>query len=187
MAKSSDIRNGMCIKLDGKLLQVIEFLHVKPGKGGAFVRTKLKDVESGKILDRTFNTSVKLEEVRIENRSYQFLFKDDLYHFMNNKTFEQVGIQAHLINEPDLLKEGENVDILFHDEEEMPLSVELPPFVELKITYTEPGLRGDTANNATKPAKVETGAEVQVPLFINEGEKIKIDTRTKSYSERVKE
>lgn len=175
------------MKYNNDLYTIVEFQHVKPGKGPAFVRTKLKNINTGKIIDNTFNAGVKIETVRIENRTYQYLYKDEVgYHFMNNDTFEQISLEEHLINAPQFLKEGNNVNILFHADEENPLSCELASFVELEITYTEPGLKGDTATNTLKPATVETGAEVSVPLFLNTGDKIKIDTRTGSYTERVK-
>lgn len=187
MASTSDLKNGLCIKHNHHLWTVIEFLHVKPGKGPAFVRTKIKNIETGKVLDHTFPSGHKIEVVRIERRKYQYLYKDDSgYHFMNNETYEQTFLQEDLINAPSLLKDGEQVDIVFHAEEERPLSCELKPSVVLEVTYTEPGIKGDTATNTLKPATVETGAEIKVPLFINTGDKIKIDTKTSAYSERVK-
>jgi elongation factor P len=166
---------------------IVEFQHVKPGKGGAFVRTKLKGVRTGKVLDHTFNSGVKVTTARIERRPHQYLYKDDMgYHFMDTNTFEQISLQKELVNSPDLLKDGQEVEIVFHDETESVLSCELPQFVNLQIVYTEPGLKGDTATNASKPATLETGAIVQVPLFINNDELIKIDTREYSYVERVK-
>tara|TARA_B100001109_G_C18862479_1_gene474815 strand:- start:1979 stop:2542 length:564 start_codon:yes stop_codon:yes gene_type:complete len=187
MATTADFKNGLCMNWNNDLYTILEFQHVKPGKGPAFVRTKLKSLTSGKIIDHTFNSGVKIEPVRIETRKYQYLFTDDSgYHFMNKENYEQTFLQEEMINAPQFLKEGNDVEIMFHAEEERPLACDLPPFVELEITYTEPGIKGDTATNATKPAKVETGTEVRVPLFINEGDKIKIDTRTGSYSERVK-
>lgn len=188
MATTADFKNGLCIKFNNDLYKILEFQHVKPGKGPAFVRTKLQSFTSGKIIDNTFNSGVKIETIRIETRKYQYLFQDDSgYHFMNTEDYEQTFLPENMINAPQFLKEGNEVEILFHAEEEKPLSCDLPPFVILEITYTEPGIKGDTATNTTKPAKVETGAEVKVPLFINEGDKIKIDTRTGSYSERIKE
>ena len=187
MASTSDFRNGLCIKHNQDLWQIIEFQHVKPGKGPAFVRTKLKSLTSGKNLDNTFTAGVKIEIVRIENRTYQYLYKEnDIYHFMNMDNYEQIVLNEKLINAPSLLKDGENVDILFHAEEEKALSCNLKPSVILEVTYTEPGIKGDTATNTLKPAKLETGAEVNVPLFINIGDKIKIDTKNGTYSERVK-
>src|SRR5690554_1230702 len=188
MATTADFKNGLCINYNDDLMTIIEFQHVKPGKGPAFVRTKLKSLTSGKIIDKTFNAGVKIDAVRIETRKYQYLFNDDSgYHFMNKDNYEQTFLAKELINAPEFLKEGNDVDIMFHAEEERPLSCELPPFVEMKVTYTEPGLKEDTATNTLKPAKIETGAEVRVPLFINEGDIIKIDTRSGAYSERVKD
>ena len=187
MADTSDIKNGICIELNNDLFQVMEFQHVKPGKGPAFVRTKLKSLTTGKVLQETFPSGHKIKTARIERRPHQYLYNDDTgYHFMNNETFEQVNIPENLINAPDLMKEGQEVDILFHADTETPLTCELPPFVDMEITYTEPGVKGDTATNTMKEATVETGATVRVPLFINNGEKIKVDTRTREYSERVK-
>ena len=176
MASTADIKNGLCMHYNHDIYVVIEFLHVKPGKGPAFVRTKLKSMTNGKVVDNTFPSGHKIEVVRIERRKYQFLYKDDLgYHFMNN-----------LIDNPGLIKEGSEIDILFNSDDESPLTIELPQYLEFEITYTEPGQKGNTATNAQKPAKIETGIEVMVPLFINEGDKIKIDTRTGKYHERVK-
>ena len=187
MANTSDIRNGLCIEFNNDIFSVVEFQHVKPGKGNAFVRTKLKSLTTGKVLDNTFSAGHKISTVRIERRKFQYLYKDDMgYHFMNNESYEQVSIQEKMIDRPDLLKEGSEVDILIQADNEMPLTLELPQHIVLEITYTEPGIKGDTATNAMKAATVETGAEVRVPLFINQGEKIKIDTRTGSYLERAK-
>ncbi len=187
MATTADIRNGLCMELNNELYSVVEFQHVKPGKGGAFVRTKLKNLKTGKILQHTFNAGHKINPARVERRPYQFLYKDDIgYHFMHSSTFEQISIEEHLISAPDLLKEGQEAEVVYHVDTDTPLSCELPPFVEMEITYTEPGVKGDTATNTLKPATVETGATVNVPLFINTGEKIKIDTRTHAYAERVK-
>ncbi len=187
MATTADIRNGLCLELNNELYAVVEFQHVKPGKGGAFVRTKLKNLKTGKVLQHTFNAGHKINPSRVERRPYQFLYKDDIgYHFMHATTFEQISIEEHLINTPELLKEGQDVEVVYHADTETPLNCELPPFVEMEITYTEPGVKGDTATNTLKAATVETGATVNVPLFINTGEKIKVDTRTKSYAERVK-
>ncbi|WP_373519967.1 elongation factor P [Pricia sp.] len=188
MASTSDIRKGLCIRYNNDIYKIIEFLHVKPGKGPAFVRTKLRSVTSGKVLDNTFSAGHKIEDVRVETRSYQFLYAEgETYHFMNTDDYNQIALQEGALDSPDLLKEGEVVTILFNTEDAMPLSVDMPASVILEITYTEPGVRGNTATNATKPAKVETGAEINVPLFINEGDKIKVDTATSSYMERVKE
>lgn len=188
MAGTSDIRNGLCINWNHDIFRVIEFLHVKPGKGAAFVRTKLKSMTTGKVLENTFPSGAKIEEVRVENRKYQYLYKDDSgMHFMNTDTYEQTFLDESLIENNDLLKEGDVVDILFHAEEERPLTVDIPKHVVMEITYTEPGVKGDTATNTLKPATVETGAEIKVPLFCNTGDKVKIDTQTRAYMERVKE
>ncbi|GAB5523624.1 MAG: elongation factor P [Roseivirga sp.] len=187
MASTADFKNGLCLEYNNGLYMITEFQHVKPGKGPAFVRTKLKNVRTGKVLDNTFTAGHKIVTARVEKRAHQFLFKDDMgYHFMNSETYEQVMIQEELINAPTLMKDGQEVDILFHAETESPLTCELPAYVELQITYTEPGIKGDTATNATKAATLETGAEIQVPLFINQDDRIKVDTRTHSYGERVK-
>ena len=187
MATTADIRNGMCIDLDGQYFFIIEFLHVKPGKGAAFVRTKMRNVTTGRVLDKTFNAGVKIDEVRIERRPYQFLYKDDMgYNFMNTETFEQIPIPGEQIGGVQYLKDGDIVEVQVHADSETILTAEMPTHVVLVITYTEPGLRGDTATNTLKPATVETGAEVRVPLFIETGEKVKIDTRTGTYVERAK-
>ncbi|MBW7867984.1 MAG: elongation factor P [Brumimicrobium sp.] len=187
MATTADIRNGLCIRHNGKLYTIIEFLHVKPGKGPAFVRTKMRDIETGRVLDNTFSAGHKIEEVRIEKRQYQYLYEEgEGYHFMNTENYEQVLIPSKLIDSPEYLREGMMCDITFHAEEETPLVVELPTYIEAEITYTEPGIKGDTATNAMKPATIDTGAEIRVPLFITTGEKIKVDTRKGEYVERVK-
>lgn len=187
MGSTSDIRNGLCINYNHDIYKVVEFLHVKPGKGPAFVRTKIKSLTTGKVLDNTWPSGHKIDIVRVERRTYQFLYKDgNDFHFMNNETFEQIMLDGDMIDNGDLLKDGENVEILFHAEEERPLTIDLPQYVQLKVTYTEPGERGNTATNVTKPATVETGAEVKVPIFVNEGDIIKIDSKTRSYQERIK-
>lgn len=187
MASTADFRNGLCIEYNNGLYTIVEFQHVKPGKGPAFVRTKLKSLNTGKVIENTFNSGVKVTTARIERRAHQFLYKDDIgFHFMDSNTFEQITLQKELIHAYELLKDGQEVEVLFHAETETALNCDLPPFVQLKITYTEPGVKGDTATNATKPATVETGATIQVPLFINQDENIKVDTRKGSYSERVK-
>ena len=187
MANTSDIRNGLCIKHNEKLFQIIEFQHVKPGKGPAFVRTKMRQIESGKVLDHTFSAGHKIEPVRIENREHQYLYQEGTdYVFMNNESFEQVNIPSKMIEKPLFLQEGMVVNILFHAEEEAPLVVDLPMYIISEVTYTEPGVKGDTATNSMKPATTATGAEVKVPLFSDNGETIKIDTRTGVYVERVK-
>ncbi|MCG2461332.1 elongation factor P [Flavobacteriaceae bacterium F89] len=188
MASTSDIRKGLCIRYNNDIYKIIEFLHVKPGKGPAFVRTKLKSVTTGKVLDNTFSAGHKIEDVRVETRTYQYLYAEgETYHFMNTDDYNQITLQESALDAPGLLKEGELVTILFNTEDSMPLSVEMPASVVLQVTHTEPGLKGNTATNASKPATVETGARVNVPLFINEGDKIKIDTEKGNYMERVKE
>lgn len=187
MASTADFKNGLCLVMNNDIYSIVEFQHVKPGKGAAFVRTKLKSLKSGKTLEKTFNAGEKVTTARVEKRPFQFLYADDMgYNFMNTETFEQISLEERLIERPKLLKDGQNVDILIHDETETPLSVELPPFVELMITYTEPGIKGDTATNALKPATLETGATVMVPLFVEQDIMIRVDTRDGSYSERVK-
>lgn len=187
MINSQDIKNGMCIRMDGRLYFVIEFLHVKPGKGNTFMRTKLRDVVDGRVLERTFQIGFKLEDVRVERRPYQYLYQegDDLI-FMNQETFEQIPIEKNKITGLAFMKEGDIVDVLSDTSTDTVLTAEVATKVVLKVTYTEPGLKGDTATNTLKPATVETGAEVRVPLFINEGELIEIDTRDGSYVGRVK-
>ncbi|MDR2843245.1 MAG: elongation factor P [Candidatus Symbiothrix sp.] len=187
MASTADFKNGMCIDMEGQYYYIVEFLHVKPGKGPAFVRTKLKNVTTGRVLEKTWNSGVKVDEVRIERRTYQFLYQDGTdYHFMEQDTGEQVSIVKDNITGVDFLKEGNIAEVVVHADSETILFAELPAHVALEVTYTEPGLKGDTATNATNPATVETGATVRVPLFINEGETIKVDTRDGSYVERVK-
>lgn len=187
MASTADFKNGLCLVMNNDIFSIVEFQHVKPGKGPAFVRTKLKGITSGKTLDKTFTSGEKVETARVEKRPHQFLYKDDLgYHFMDTNSFEQISLEEKLIERADLLKDGQLVDIMIHDETETPLSVELPAFVELMITYTEPGIKGDTATNTLKPATVETGATVMVPLFVEQDIMIKVDTRDGSYAERVK-
>ncbi|MDD2983372.1 MAG: elongation factor P [Crocinitomicaceae bacterium] len=187
MANTSDIKNGLCIKFNDKLCQIVEFQHVKPGKGPAFVRTKMRQIETGRVLENTFSAGHKIDIVRIENREYQYLYQDgEDYVFMNNENYEQVNIPKKLIEKPEFLVEGMTCTIIFHAEEETPLVVELPIYIISEVTYTEPGIKGDTATNTMKPATIATGAEVRVPLFIDNGEIIKIDTRTGVYMERVK-
>ncbi|MEM6737011.1 MAG: elongation factor P [Bacteroidota bacterium] len=187
MATTSDIKNGLVIEFNNDLFSVVGFQHVKPGKGPAFVRTKLKSITTGKVIDNTFSAGHKITTARVERRPYQFLYHDDTgYHFMHTTTYEQVFVQENMINAPMFLKDGQEVEILFHAEEEKILGCELPQYVELKITFAEPGVKGNTATNATKNATVETGATIQVPLFIDEGELVKINTADGSYMERVK-
>lgn len=188
MVTTSDIRNGLCIRFNNDIYKIIEFLHVKPGKGPAFVRTKLKSVTNGKVIDNTFSAGHKLDDVRVETHKFQYLYNDgEFYHFMNEADYTQIRLMEATLDNPGLMKEGEVVTVLINTEDEMPLSVDLPASVILEVTHTEPGVKGNTATNATKPATVETGAEVNVPLFINEGDKIKIETAKGTYKERVKE
>lgn len=188
MASTSDIRKGLCIKYSNDIYKIIEFLHVKPGKGPAFVRTKLKSVTTGKVIDNTFSAGHKIEDIRVETHKFQFLYNDgDTYHFMNTNDYSQIQIQKDALDNSDLMKEGEVVTIQINTEDSMPLSVDLPAHVILEVTSTEPGVKGNTATNATKPATVETGATINVPLFINEGDKVRIDTEKGNYQERVKE
>jgi elongation factor P len=188
MASTSDIRNGLCIKFNHDIYKIVEFLHVKPGKGPAFVRTKLRSLTTGRVLDNTFSAGHKIEDVRVETHNYQFLYAEgDDFHFMNTESFEQISLNKNILDAPGLLKEGTSVMVQVNTETDLPLSVDMPSSVILEVTYAEPGVKGNTATNATKSATVETGATVNVPLFINEGDKIKIDTASGSYMERVKE
>ena len=186
MADTSDFRNGLIIKFKNDLYSIVEFQHVKPGKGGAFVRSTLKNLKTGKVLDNTFRAGEGIEIVRVERRKYQYLYREGNFLVcMDNDTYEQINVPMELFGEGvNYLKESEDVDILFNGEEI--INVEIPIFVNLKVTETEPGFRGDTATGANKPAKLETGTTVNVPLFINEGDILKIDTRVGGYVERVK-
>ena len=188
MANTSDIRNGLCIRYNHDIYKIIEFLHVKPGKGPAFVRTKLKSVTTGKVIDNTFSAGHKIDDVRVETHKYQYLYNDgETYHFMHVDDYSQIELQVSALDRPDLLKEGEVVTVIINTEDNLPLSVEMPASVVLEVTRTEPGVKGNTATNATKPATVETGATVNVPLFINEGDKVRIETEKGTYKERIKE
>ena len=188
MASTSDIRKGLCIHYNNDIYKIIEFLHVKPGKGPAFVRTKLKSVTSGKVIDNTFSAGHKIEDVSVETRKYQFLYAvGDVYHFMNTEDYNQIELQENIIDQPKLMKEREIITVMTNTENDSPLRVDMPASVILEITHTEPGVKGNTATNATKPATAETGAKINVPLFINEGDKIKVDTEKGTYIERVKE
>ena len=188
MANTSDIRNGLCIRYNHDIFKIIEFLHVKPGKGPAFVRTKLKSVTTGKVIDNTFSAGHKIEDVRVETHKFQYLYPEgDVFHFMNVEDYNQITLNKTAIDNPGLLKEGEVVTVIINSEDDMPLSVEMPASVILEVKSTEPGVKGNTATNATKPATVETGATINVPLFINEGDKIKVETAKGTYKERVKE
>lgn len=187
MASTSDFRNGLILRIDNELFSIVEFQHVKPGKGGAFVRTKLKNLKTGQVLDKTYRSGEKVEDVRVENKKMQFLYKqgDEQFVFMNTDTYEQIFISQETIGETtDYLIEGMEVEILFDGS--APININLPIFVELKVQKTEPGIKGNTASGGTKPATLETGKVIQVPLFINQGEKVKVDTRSDEYIERVK-
>ena len=188
MATTADFKNGLCIDYNGKPCSIVWFQHVKPGKGGAFVKVKMRNLDNGRILENTFTAGEKIDIIRIERRPYQFLYKDDTgFHFMHGETFEQIDLQEDMVDNADLMKEGQIVEMMFHADEERVLTCELPPFVEMEITYTEPAVKGDTAStNAQKSATLETGATIMVPLFINQGERIKVDTRDRTYAERVK-
>ncbi|MEX0822132.1 MAG: elongation factor P [Rhodothermales bacterium] len=186
MADTSDFRNGLTLVWHGDLWSIVDFLHVKPGKGGAFVRTKLKNVRSGKVVDNTFRAGEKVETARIERRPHQYLYKDDLgLHFMNTETYEQFSLPAERVAGREFMKEGGMVDILFYAEKEEPLTVEIPERVDYEVVKTDPGLKGDTATGGSKPATVESGAVVQVPLFIEEGDVITVNTETGEYVTRV--
>ena len=188
MATTADFKNGLYFKYDGKPVSIIWFQHVKPGKGPAFVKTKLRNLENGKILDRTFTAGEKIELINVERRPYQYLYKDDMgYNFMHSETFEQISLQEDLVDNADLMKEGQSVEMMFLADEERCLTCELPQFVELEVTYTEPAVKGDTAStNAQKECTLETGARIMVPLFINQGEKIRVKVEDRSYGERVR-
>lgn len=188
MATTADFKNGMYFNFNGKPCKLIYFQHVKPGKGPAFVKSKFKNLENGKILENTFTAGAKIETINIERRPYQFLYKDeDGYNFMHTETYEQIHLDNDFVDNPDLMKEGQYVEMMFHVDEDRCLTCELPPFVELEVTYTEPAVKGDTAStNAMKEATLETGAIIMVPLFINQGEKIRVKTEDRTYGERVK-
>ena len=187
MATTADFRNGLCFNYNGDPWKIVSFLHVKPGKGPAFVRTKIRNLNTGRLLENTFTSGVKIDVIRIENRKYQFLYANgNDYHLMNNDDYEQIIMQKDSIDNVQFLKEGDNVEVLFHADKGIPLSSQVPSHVYLEISFTEPGVKGNTATNTFKPAKTETGADIQVPLFINEGDRIKIDTEKGSYIERVK-
>lgn len=185
MATSNDIKNGTVIKENGQLWSVVEFQHVKPGKGGAFVRTKQKNVVSGKIIDKTYNAGAKIETATVDRRDFQYLYKDGQdFVFMDLSDYDQLTVPAAVVGDAEnYMLENQNVQIAMHEGE--PLYIELPASVTLVVTYTEPGLQGDRSTGGTKPATVETGYEIQVPLFLETGTKVKIDTRTGEYLGRV--
>ena len=188
MIKSQDIKKGTCIRMDGKLYFCIDFLHVKPGKGNTIMRTTLKDVVSGRVLEKRFNIGEALEDVRVERRPYQYLYLEgEDYIFMNQETYDQIPIAKELITGVDYMKESDIVEVVSDADTNTILYAEMPVKTNLRITHSEPGVKGDTATNATKPATLETGVEVRVPLFINEGDLIQVDTRDGSYLQRVKE
>lgn len=187
MISTAAFKNGMCIEFKDALYTITQFQHVKPGKGPAFVRTKLKNVHTGRVIDNTFNSGVKVQEARIERRPHQYLYRDDMgYNFMDNTSYEQMSLQEEMITGAKFLKDGDQVEVVYHADTETALFVELPASVVLEVTYTEPGIKGDTATNTLKPAKTNSDAEVMVPLFINGGDLIKVDTSNGTYMERVK-
>ena len=189
MATTADFKNGLYIDFEGKPCSIVWFQHVKPGKGPAFVKTKLRNLENGRILEKTFSAGERIETITVEHREYQFLYGDeDGFNFMNNETFDQISIQKDLIENNDLMKEGQIVEMVFHveGEDERVLTCELPTYVELEVTYSEPAVKGDTSTNALKEVTLETGAKIMAPLFIQTGEVIKVNTTDRSYGERVK-
>lgn len=188
MITTSDFRNGLTIEFENDLYTIVSFQHSKKGRGAAFVRTKMVSLNTGRTKEHTFTAGEKVVDARIERHPYQYLYKDEMgYTFMHSETYEQIILQEDFVPNKDLLKDGQGVEVVFHAETGKALSCDLPPFVELEVTYTEPGLKGDTASSTSlKAATLETGAEIRVPLFINIGDKIKVDTRERSYSERVK-
>jgi elongation factor P len=183
---TNDLKNGMTLDLDGTLFQIVEFQHVKPGKGGAFVRTKLRNVRTGAVVERTFNAGVKVGLAIVERKEMQFLYKDgDAFTFMDMASYEQIPVEAGVVGEgASWLSEGSTAQVSMH--QGTPIAVELPASVALAITKTQPAVKGDTKTNAMKPAVLETGAEIQVPMFVDEGERVKVDTRSGAYIERVK-
>lgn len=188
MANTSDISRGMIIKLDGSLYSVVEFGENKTARAAAKVWAKLKGVDNSRTIEKTWNSGDTIYPVRVERKDYQYLYKDESgFNFMDSETFEQIAVQESLIDAPQFLVEGQPVSVLINTETESPMSVELPDKIVSKVTYSEPGLRGDTATRTLKPATVETGATVMVPLFVNEGDVIRINTKTGEYIERVKE
>ncbi len=187
MATTADISRGMILKLDGALYSVVEFGQNKTARAGAKIWAKMKGVENGRSMEHTWNSGDTIHPVRVERHSYQFLYKDESgYTFMDNETFEQVTVAENMVDAPKFLKEGQEVSVLLNTETELPMSVELPEKIVVLVTYSEPGLKGDTATRTLKPATIETGATVNVPLFVNEGELIRINTKTGDYVERVK-
>lgn len=187
MASTTDFKNGLVIEFNNDLYTIVQFQHVKPGKGPAFVRTKLKNLKTGRVIDNTFTSGTRVNLARVERRPYQYLYKDDMgYYFMHLETFEQIHVSETMIENNEFLLEGQSVEIVVHADTETTLSVDLPPFVVMEVIYSEPGLRGDTATNTLKQVKIQSGGTIMVPLFVNTGDKIKIDTRDRTYVERVK-
>ncbi len=188
MATTADFKNGLYINYNGKPCSIVWFQHVKPGKGPAFVKTKLRNLENGRILENTFTAGVKIDVIRVERRPYQFLYKDDDgYNFMHRETFEQIHLGNELVENADLMKEGQEVEMMFLADEERCLTCELPAYVEMEVTYTEPAVKGDTTStSAMKEAVLETGAKIMVPLFINTGDRIYVNTADRAYGQRVK-
>ncbi len=187
MADTGDIRKGLCIDYNHDIYIVTDFQHVKPARGAAFVRTSMKSMTNGKTLENTWSSGHKIDIVRVERRKFQFLYKDESgLNLMDTESFEQLTIPEDMVDSPQFLKESMEVDILYHAEKELPLRVELPQYINVLVTYSEPGAKGDTATNVSKPATIETGAVIKVPLFINEGDTIKIETLTGAYVERAK-
>lgn len=187
MATTADFKIGMCIEMNNDLLMILEFQRFQTGRGGSNVRTKMKSMTTGKTFEHTFTGGEKIDVATIERRPHQYLYKDESgYVFMNVNTFDQVTIPPDMVENADLMKESSEADIIYHADKEIPLICELPQFIELEVTYTEPGVRGDTSGNTLKPATLETGAEIRVPLFIEQGDRIRVDTRKRAYYERVK-
>jgi elongation factor P len=186
VATSNDLKNGIVLNLNGQLWTVVEFQHVKPGKGGAFVRSKLKNILSGKVVDKTFNAGVKVEVANVDKRDMQYLYKDgEAYVFMDNSTYDQIFVTEQVVGDAaKYMLENQEAVVALNDGN--PLYVELPASVELTITFTEPGLQGDRSTGGSKPATLETGSEIQVPLFVEQGTKVKVDTRDGSYQGRIK-
>ncbi len=186
MISTSEFRNGLVIRFDGELYTMVEFQHVKPGKGGAFVRTKLKNVKTGRVIDHTFRSGEKVDDIRLEKKKVQYLYRsEDEFVFMDLNSYDQILVSEEIVGETaKFMKEAMEVEMLFNGKDS--LGIELPIFVELQVAKTDPGVRGDTASGGTKPAILETGATIQVPLFLEEGEIVKVDTRTGEYVERVK-
>jgi elongation factor P len=187
MASTQDFKNGLVIEYNNDLYMIVQFQHVKPGKGPAFVRTKLKNIKTGRVIDNTFTSGVKVNVARVERRPYQYLYKDDMgYYFMHMETYEQIHVPESMIDNREFLLEGMGVEIVVHADTENILSVDVPQFVTMEITYSEPGLRGDTATNTLKQATLQNGEKVMVPLFVNTGDKIKVDIVNRTYVERIK-